>query len=250
MNRKVFQLAWAAVLVITATLACNFLSNIRGDIGGARNTVISVATQAGGIITQVEGAATALDESAAMETAKAFVTEQGPAALSTIQALGTQLAESGYLPTFQAEITERVPQAMETFRALATQAAGSGAMQTMEAVATEQGDEIQATLRALPTIGLNNPPEDIPLPDEAGLSGLFASESFVTFQSPQDLRTLVEFYENALPQRGWSRDSDGNLETDSLAISNYIKENRRATLIVTAIGESGLTNVLLLIRAE
>lgn len=139
---------------------------------------------------------------------------------------------------------------METFQALATQAAGSGAAQTMEAIATEQGDQIQATLQALPTIGLelNNPPSDIPLPDEETLSGLFASQSFVTFQSAQDLGTLMDYYETEMPQQGWTQDKDGDLSTDSVVITNYTKQNRRATVIFTRLGVGDLTSVLILLR--
>ena len=116
MNRKVFQIAWAALLVVSASLACNFINGIQQDVSEVRNTAVSVMTQAERLITQAEGMATAFDESDAVQTAKAVITEQGPVALATLQALGTQAAESGVLQTAQAVLTEQGPDAQATLR--------------------------------------------------------------------------------------------------------------------------------------
>jgi len=252
MNRKVFQIAWAAVLVVSASLACNFINGIRQDVGEARNTAVSVLTQAEGLITQAEGLATAFDESGAVQTAKAVITEQGPVALATLQAMGTQAAESGAIQTAQAVLAGQGPAAQATLKALGTQAAGSGAMQTAQALITQNGGDLLATIMALPTrgSGLINPPDDIPLlPDEA-TSNLFANESVVSYITTQEYRSVVSFYEDSMPTEGWSLTSSGNLETDSLAIMNYEKGDRKAALIIVNNVVDDKTAVTILIKSN
>lgn len=250
MNRKVFQVLWAAVLIVSATLACNFINRFQEDFGETRSTAVSVLTQAQGVITQAEGLATAFDESGAVQTAKALITEQGPVVLATLQALGTQAAESGALQTAQAYITEQGPEAQATFQALGTQAAESGAMQTAQALVTQQGSDLLATLQAVPGegLGLNNPPEDIPLLEEDEISNLFANQSVVAYLTTQDYRSVTAFYQDAMPAEGWSLTTSGNLETDNLAILNFEKGDRKATLTVVknVLGEK--TSVTILIK--
>ncbi len=252
MNRKVFQVLWVAVLIVSATLACNFINRFQEDLGETRSTAVSVLTQAQGVITQAEGLATAFDESGAVQTAKALITEQGPVALATLQALGTQAAESGALQTAQAYITEQGPEAQATFQALGTQAAESGAMQTAQALVTQQGSDLLATLQAVPGegLGLNNPPEDIPLLEEDVISNLFANQSVVVYLTTQDYRSVTAFYEDAMPDQGWSLTTSGNLETDKLAILNFEKGDRKATLTVVKDVIDDQTSVTILIKGN
>lgn len=252
MNRKVFQIAWAAVLVVSASLACNFINGIQQDVGEARNTAASVLTQAEGLITQAEGLATAFDESGAVQTAKSVITEQGPVALATLQALGTLAAESGAIQTAQAVLTEQGPEAQTTLKALGTQAAESGAMQTAQALITQNGGDLLATMMALPAQGydLNNPPDDIPLLPEQATSNLFANESIVSYLTTEEYRSVVSFYEDSMPTEGWSLASSGNLETDKLAIMNYEKGDRKATLIMINDVVDLQTAVTILIKAN
>jgi hypothetical protein len=249
-NRKIFQFAWAAVLVVSTTLACNFINNIQRNFGETRSTAVSVLTQAQGIITQAEGLATAFDESGAVQTAKALITDQGPVALATLQALGTQAAESGVLQTAQAILTEQGPEAQATLQALGTQASESGAMQTAQALVTQQGGDMLATIQALPNLGsgLNNPPEDIPLLPEDVINSLFATQNMVSFLTTDDHRSVISFYKDALPAEGWSLTSRGNLETDNLAILNFEKDNRRAILTVVNNAINAQTAVTILIN--
>jgi hypothetical protein len=250
MNRKVFQIGWAAVLVLSVSLACNIINNFQENFGEARSTAVSVFTQAQGLITQAEGLATAIDESGAVQTAKALVTEQGPVALATLQALGTQAAESGAIQTAQALITEQGPEAQATLQALGTQAAESGAMQTAQAVITQQGGDLFATIQVLPKqgLGLNNPPEDIPLLPTESINSLVATQSLVSYLTSEEYRSVTSFYSDAMPAEGWSLTSSGNLETDNLAILNFEKENRKATLTIVKNVINDQTAVTILIK--
>lgn len=249
MNRKVFQIGWAAVLVLSASLACNFINTFQENFGEARTTAVSVFTQAQGIITQAEGLATALDEIGAVQTAKALATERGPEAIATLQALGTQAAESGALQTVQGLLTEQGPGAQATLQALGTQAAGSGAMQTAQALITQQGGDLLATIQVLPTMGfgLGNPPEDIPLLPADAINNLVATQSLVSYLTTMEYREVTSFYEDAMPTEGWNLTSSGNLETDSLAILNFEKDNRKATLTIVknVIGEQTAVTILI-----
>ncbi len=251
MNRKVFQVLWAAVLIVSATLACNFINRFQKDLGETWSTAVSVLTQAQGVITQAEGLATAFDESGAVQTAKALITEQ-VVALATLQALGTQAGESGALQTAQAYITEQGPEAQATFRALGTLAAESGAMQTAQALVTQQGSDLLATIQAVPGegLGLNNPPEDIPLLEEDVISNLFANQSVVVYLTTQDYRSVTAFYQDAMPAEGWSLATNGNLETDNLAIMNFEEGDRKATLTVVKDVIDDQTSVTILIEGN
>jgi hypothetical protein len=248
MNRKFFQITWAAVLVFSALLACNFINGIRQDFGKTRNTAVSVLTQAQGFVTQAKGLATTFDESGAVQTAKALITEKGPVALATLEALGTQAAESGAVHTAQAMLTEQGPEAKATFKALETQAAESGAMQTAQALVTQNGGDLLATIMALPGQGINNPPDDIPLLPENATSNLFANESVVTFLTTQDYRSVISFFEDSMPAEGWTMTTSDNLETDKLAIKNYEKGVRKATLIIVNNAVDTQTAVTILIK--
>ena len=252
MNRKVFQIAWAALLVVSASLACNFINGIQQDVSEVRNTAVSVMTQAERLITQAEGMATAFDEGDAVQTAKAVITEQGPVALATLQALGTQAAESGVLQTAQAVLTEQGPDAQATLKAVGTEAAESGAMLTAQALITQNGGDLLATAMALPTqvYDLSNPPDDIPLLPEEDTSNLFANESVVSYLTPQEYRSVVSFYEDSMPTEGWSLTPSGNLETDKLAIINYEKGDRKATLIIINNVVDVQTAVTILIKSR
>jgi hypothetical protein len=50
-----------------------------------------------------------------------------------------------------------------------------------------------------------------------------------------------------MPTEGWNLTSSGNLETDSLAILNFEKDNRKATLTIVknVIGEQTAVTILI-----
>jgi hypothetical protein len=135
---------------------------------------------------------------------------------------------------------------------MATQAAESDTMQTAQALITQQGSDLVATIVALPTqgYGLNNPPDDIPLLPEETITNLFANQSVVSFLTTQDYRSVVSYYEDSMPPEGWYLTTSGNLETDSLAIMNYEKGDRKATLIFVNNVLGDQTSVTILIKSN
>jgi len=106
-----------------------------------------------------------------------------------------------------------------------------------------------ATLQALPSQGfdLGNPPEDIPLLEEDQINNLFANQSLVTYLTNEEFRTVTSFYHEAMPAEGWSLTESGNLEVDNLAILNFEKDGRKATLTVVknVLGEQTSVTILI-----
>lgn len=103
-----YRIAWLFTLIVAASLACNFLSGIREDLGEVRNTAEAAATQVQEVVDQAQGLATAVESSGILQTAQALATNQGGQLIGTAQALATEAKESGFIETAQAKATEGV----------------------------------------------------------------------------------------------------------------------------------------------
>lgn len=105
MGNNKYKLIWIISLLVVTALACNFLSGLSQDIGGAKGTAQALVTQAQGFATQAEGLATAAEESGVLKTAQAFATQEGGKVAGTVVALATEAEKSGFLETAQAFAT-------------------------------------------------------------------------------------------------------------------------------------------------
>ena len=228
-----FRLAWVGVVLIAATLACNVISGFQEDVDQARGTAGALATDAQEILTQAQGAATALSESGALQTARAFATQEGPAMIDTAQAYAT---EEGSL-------------LLGTAQALATEAEQLGYLETARAFVTLEPDDMLSTLQALTTQAdiVELPPFDIPVVGDTEITDFHATDRTVSYFTKLDLVTVMSYYQQEMPVKGWQALEEGRIITSSAAVLPFEKPDRLATVSLSADPQTGLTAVLITI---
>jgi hypothetical protein len=240
MRLKAFRLTWVFLLLGAALLACSLVSNVQEQVGEARGTAQSVATQvdqAQDLLATGQGVATRAVESGLVETAQAVATRAAQAGLDeTAQAFATQFEESGLQQTAQAVITQQLPGLGATAQAIATNQ-GPGLIQTAQALATQFASSV------------GDVPADIPL--VAGEKQNYNStEFFVTYSTPLGLAEVLDFYRTEMPNQGWTEIEEGSLETDQSAILNYDKADRSASVVLTSGAAAGGTIVAVTIQPK
>jgi hypothetical protein len=221
MFKNRIRILLALTILISFSLACESLSAISRDYNEARSTAGAVATQADMIITQAKGIATQIKDSDAVATAQAIATEQGPAVIATGEALATQAYEEGYLQTAEALVTQGSSELLPTIQAVATQ-------------------------YLLPA----PPPDDIPIITIGEVTSLFTNQSTVTYAVNLDLPVVVEFYQEIMPELGWSDVTDEESILDEIAILKFFKPERVATVTLTSNPLQQQTVVLITITAK
>ncbi len=151
---------------------------------------------------------------------------QAQEGLQTAQALGTQAQQFAT----QAE-------------ALATQIEQSGLAETAQALATQSGSgDLQQTAEAMATAGLGSAPEDIPLMEDR--QNLVSTGQAVTYNTPSDSKTVIEFYKQEMVAQGWAQASDP-VEFAGMATLAYSKDNRQVQIVIAGAG--GQTSVAITI---
>jgi hypothetical protein len=204
MHKNRYKTLLLLIMVAAIGLACESLAAIQQDYNETRGTAEVIATQAGKIITQAKGIATHVGDSAAVSTARALATEQGPSLIATGQAYATIAADEGYLQTAEAMVTEGSGELLPTIQAAATQYLFPG-----------------------------SPPEDVPIATIGEVSNVLANQSTVSYIVHLDVPVVVNFYQQTMPVNGWEDNSDDSLITNKAAVLNFVKENRVATVTLT-----------------
>jgi hypothetical protein len=218
MHQRTFRFAWLGCILLSITLACNFISGLSQDAQSARQTAEYAGTQVQVLATQAQGLATSVEESGYLKTAQAIATERGAEILGTAQALATQAEERGVLDTVQAYVTQE----------------GSSLLSTAKAIATKGVHEGQA-------------PEDIPIVDKATIQDFYTSESFITYMTSLDFKTMLSFYQKEMPANGWEAVAEGSIEASKSAHLNFQKPTRSAsvTLNINPIDQKTIVVILL-----
>jgi hypothetical protein len=179
---------------------------------------------------------------------------QNPA-VATAQVVATQAAEAGELfGTAQALATEaNLGDVAATAQALATQANLGDVAATAQALATEANlGDAAATAQAAATEALGSlgtPPPDIPLV-EGETKDVFAMESLLTYSTPLAFDEVVAFYKEAMPANGWEYLKDSSLEMGELAVLNFSRAGRDASVTVTINPTSKETSVNVIVIAK
>lgn len=126
---------------------------------------------------------------------------------------------------------EQAPEIMSTVYAFATE--NPEAYQTMEALGTEQPD-LQITVGAAATqMAEGVLPPDIPLPPHEVVEDLASFEDMVTFQTSMTFQDVLNFYQVAMLESGWTEVSDQSMVMDNMAMINYTRSDREASLAIT-----------------
>jgi hypothetical protein len=218
MNKKTFRWLWVLTLIAAFGISCNLVSNVTQRVGGVEKTAQSVATglQSGReIFSTGQALATNIGGNSIVQTAQAFVTEQGPGVEKTVQAFATNQG----------------PGLEQTIQAFATNQ-GPGLEQTVQAFITEGVPGLAGTVQALATQGgstTGQAPQDIPLV-EGTKTNLVTSENFVTYLTSMDFKSVVSFYETQMPVNGWTKVEDESIQNDNSAVLVYDKPSRKATI--------------------
>ncbi|HLE14436.1 MAG TPA: hypothetical protein VI776_06790 [Anaerolineales bacterium] len=232
MHRKSYQVAWLISLLIGLSLACQLVTGLQEDLGQARGTAGAISTQAQGLITQVQGAATAVEESGLLGTARALATQEGPALLETAQALATEADERGLKETAQAVLTDQGP----ALQALTTYAPGD-VLGTLQALATQ-------------VLGGGQAPEDIPIVADPDLTSLTATSDTVSYTTTLSFQTVLDFYRQEMLLAGWQAVQAGSFVMGNAAFLQYEKIDRAATVTILTASPQITTSVLINIRSK
>lgn len=236
MHRKIYQIAWLLSLFVGISLACQLVTGVQEDIGNARGTAGAVSTDAKGFLNQLEGAATHIEESGVLGTARALATQEGPALIETAKALATQADEKGWKETAQAFATDKGPELLETGQALSTYAPES-VLETVQAMATQ-------------VFGGGIRPEDIPLLPKNDILTITENKNTVTFTTSLDFHSVVEFYQKEMLLEGWQAVPSGSLVTGNAAMLQFEKADQAATVTILSASPQTATSVLVNVRNQ
>ena len=192
MHKNRYKILLLLTMLVGFSLACESLSAIQQDYNEARGTAEAIATQADEIITQAKGIATQIGDSAAVGTARAIATEQGPAVIATGQAYATLAAEEGYLQTVEALATKGANELLPTIQAAATQYLFPGAS-----------------------------PDDVPVISSGDVTNLFANQSTVSYIVDISVPEMVSFYRREMPEMSWLDDSEDDFIKEQAAFLKF-----------------------------
>jgi hypothetical protein len=84
------------------------------------------------------------------------------------------------------------------------------------------------------------PATDIPIPDNATDKSVLSK--IITFNSPDSVSDLADFYKKAMPENGWTA-GDVNDMGETMVTLAFTKDSRKVTVMVTQ-GDSGTTVML------
>ncbi len=88
-------------------------------------------------------------------------------------------------------------------------------------------------------------PEDVPMYEGATNVNSMAGMSF--FSAPDEVTTVADFYLEAMPENGWTRDEAQDLESEGTAMYTFEKDGRTLQLTITE-GDDGGSDVIITIE--
>jgi hypothetical protein len=92
------------------------------------------------------------------------------------------------------------------------------------------------------------PPEDIPVPEDAEELQVIDFMGMVTFMSPSTPEEVADFYATAMPENGWTEESADEME--GMFMLEYSKEGRTVSIMVITDEETNKTSVLISVAEE
>jgi len=160
---------------------------------------------------------------------------EGQTWISTAQAVVTDIGKSGLL---------------ETAQSYATEIGGSSILQTAQAYSTQQAPQILETAQSVasqmpPNTG--EVPEDIPI-ITGEKEDLFASPNLVSYISSQDYASVVQFYKNEMPVKGWEFKDKDSVETSNVAYLQFKKQDQSASVVISINPANNKTVVMITLQ--
>ena len=165
------------------------------------------------------------------------ISKQAQSVERTAQALRTEVSGivtmgGSLINTAQALETQH-PGVVETVKGLATQ--GAPMISTIQAVATDNPGLVQTAQtfveQEIPT---GEPPTDIPIYNPDQTDNFFGSSQYIFYISPTDYKQVLDFYKAQMPNNGWQYLEGDSHEYANAAQLNYYKDNRIATINLSA----------------
>jgi hypothetical protein len=200
MHRRTYRIAWMLSLLVIVGLACNLFSKV----GQTAQDIQSIGTDIG----------------------------KGKQLISTVQPFITQVEGLNLLETLQSFTKNEVPGALETMQAVAT-VQGVGMVETVQAYATDHAPSLKETGQAMATqLSPGEVPEDIPVV-EGDKTEFYSSQQIVSYGTPLDFQTVLDFYKNEMPAKGWTLVENAATEMENFASLPYDKPTRRTTINIT-----------------
>lgn len=92
------------------------------------------------------------------------------------------------------------------------------------------------------------PPEDIPVPDDAEELQVIDIMGMITFLSPSTTAEVADFYTVAMPENGWTEASSE--EMGGMFMLEYTKDGRTASIIIMDDEDVGKTSILISVAEE
>lgn len=163
----------------------------------------------------------------------------GVKAVNTGQAVATDIGEFA---------TEFIPAGIEeTAKAMITEVNPEGMLETAQVVITEKAPLAGETMQAVVTQVYTSPesvPDDIPVMD-GELSAFIGSSQSVSYFVNAAFQDVVNFYRQQMPVMGWQEKKSGDLLNEDIVEMEYVKGNRKATVVLTQIPFVGQTTVVI-----
>ncbi|RPI23971.1 MAG: hypothetical protein EHM70_21840 [Chloroflexota bacterium] len=154
----------------------------------------------------------------------------GSQLLGTAEAFATQ--NPGLFQTAEAFATQQGPKLLATGQALAT--SNPGFLQTVEAAITQ----------GLPT---GEAPQDIPVYQADQALDLYTANATITYHTPADLQTVVDFYRTEMANNGWTLDEGSTVEAANVVVLTFQKPERTANVTITYNTSNNNTYVTVLV---
>lgn len=208
-----------AILLLVISAGCQSLEDVSQIYQESKEVVGAVVTLARGVSTQHPGL---------LETAGAFVVEEGQNLGSTAQAFATQN-----------------PGLLETARALAEER-GPSVLGTAQAFATDQPALVQ-TARALLPGGSSpkSPLEDIPV-ITSPIDIHYSTPQYLSYSTEGAYQDTVNFYKLEMPANGWEPDYQRTFEEAYMSSLVYTQPGRKASITISFSDATGRTLVVIL----
>jgi hypothetical protein len=89
-------------------------------------------------------------------------------------------------------------------------------------------------------------PDDLPIPDDA--QDVANAFGMITFNSPSSPADVSAFYQDQMPQNGWTEASVDDM--GGMFMLEYNKDGRTASLMISPDEDTGMTSVLITIQEE
>jgi hypothetical protein len=218
MKKSLNRLFWVIPLIMT-TFACQVISSAGDAYRESKEAIQAVSTLAKGVATQNPGL---------LETAGAFVVEEGQNLASSAEAFATQ--NPGLLETARTLVEEKGPSVLETAQALATQR--PDLVETAKAIVSSGA-------------GQESPLPDIPVMSSQPIEIHISAGQVLSYSTEGAYLEMVNFYKTEMPANGWEMDITNSLEESNMVSLVYFRPDRKANITISFSEATGRTLVVI-----